>query len=78
MAWYQGEGNWDNYPIYPLLMKTLINAWRRNFASSEMPFYYVQIAPVGFRWGHLLAGLVLYAECPYRLRLPAGGAVADP
>lgn len=48
VAWYQGEGNWDNYPIYPLLMKTLINAWRRNFASSEMPFYYVQIAPWGF------------------------------
>ena len=48
VVWYQGEGNWGDYPIYPLLMKTLINGWRRNFAHSEMPFYYVQIAPWGF------------------------------
>ncbi len=48
VVWYQGEGNWGNYPIYPLLMKTLINGWRRNFANRDMPFYYVQIAPWGF------------------------------
>ena len=48
VVWYQGEGNWGDYPIYPLLMKTLINGWRRNFAHSEMPFYYVQIASWGF------------------------------
>ena len=48
VVWYQGEGNWGDYPIYPLLMKTLINGWRRNFAHSEMPFYYVQLAPWGF------------------------------
>ena len=48
VVWYQGEGNWNNYDIYPLLIKTLINEWRRNFANERMPFYYVQIAPWGF------------------------------
>lgn len=48
VVWYQGEGNWGNYPIYPLLMKTLIGEWRRNFNRGTIPFYYVQIAPWGF------------------------------
>ena len=48
VVWYQGEGNWGNYDIYPLLMKTLVGEWRRNFANERMPFYYVQIAPWGF------------------------------
>lgn len=48
VAWYQGEGNWGNHAIYPLLMKTLIAEWRRNFNLGPIPFYYVQIAPWGF------------------------------
>lgn len=44
-TWYQGEGNWGGYEIYPLLMKTLITTWRENFNRGELPFYYVQIAP---------------------------------
>jgi sialate O-acetylesterase len=42
--WYQGEGNRPNYPIYSLLMKTLIENWRNDF-KKEFPFYMVQIAP---------------------------------
>ena len=68
VVWYQGEGNWGDYPIYPLLMKTLINGWRRNFAHSEMPFYYVQIAPWGFGQDTLLERVVLHPGRGYRLR----------
>ena len=42
--WYQGEANCGNYPIYSLLMKTLIENWREDF-KKEFPFYLVQIAP---------------------------------
>lgn len=45
VAWYQGEGNWGDYKIYPQLMKTLIDAWRRDFNRGQIPFYCVQIAP---------------------------------
>ncbi|MEG0807018.1 MAG: sialate O-acetylesterase [Alistipes sp.] len=45
VAWYQGEGNWGDYDIYPLLMKTLMTAWRQNFRCGTVPFYCVQIAP---------------------------------
>ena len=42
--WYQGESNCSNYPIYSLLMKTLIENWRADF-KKDFPFYFVQIAP---------------------------------
>ena len=42
--WYQGESNCGNYPIYSLLMKTLIESWRTDF-KKDFPFYFVQIAP---------------------------------
>ena len=45
--WYQGEANRNNYQIYSLLMKTLIENWRKNF-NQEFPFYLVQIAPYNY------------------------------
>lgn len=45
--WYQGEANRNNYQIYSLLMKTLIENWRKDF-NQEFPFYLVQIAPFNY------------------------------
>ena len=45
--WYQGESNCGNYPIYSLLMKTLIENWRADF-KKDFPFYFVQIAPFAY------------------------------
>jgi sialate O-acetylesterase len=45
--WYQGEANRNNYPIYSMLMKTLIENWRTNF-NRDLPFYFVQIAPFNY------------------------------
>jgi sialate O-acetylesterase len=45
--WYQGESNCGNYPIYSLLMKTLIENWRSDF-RKDFPFYFVQIAPYDY------------------------------
>ncbi len=45
--WYQGESNCDNYPVYSLLMKTLIENWRSDF-KKDFPFYLIQIAPYAY------------------------------
>lgn len=46
MIWYQGEGNWPDYDVYPALMRTLVREWREGFGvkASDFPHYYVQIA----------------------------------
>jgi sialate O-acetylesterase len=47
VIWYQGESNCKNYPVYSLLMKTLIENWRSDF-KKDFPFYMVQIAPYDY------------------------------
>jgi sialate O-acetylesterase len=42
--WYQGEANTSAPTTYKNLMETLIMEWRKQF-QSDLPFYYVQIAP---------------------------------
>ncbi len=42
--WYQGEGNASNNPTYyQTAMRTLIDAWRRDFKQPELPFMIVQL-----------------------------------
>lgn len=43
--WYQGESNNGEGMLYHEKMKALINGWRDLWDNSEMPFYYVQLAP---------------------------------
>ncbi|RZA33483.1 MAG: sialate O-acetylesterase [Lysobacteraceae bacterium] len=45
--WYQGESNilyTDDGPAYTPKMEALVAGWRRAF-ETELPFYYVQLAP---------------------------------
>lgn len=42
--WYQGESNHTEGTLYTQKMKALVNGWRQLW-GSELPFYYVQIAP---------------------------------
>jgi sialate O-acetylesterase len=42
--WYQGESNTGAPATYKKLMETLVLEWRRQFLT-DLPFYYVQIAP---------------------------------
>ena len=46
--WYQGESNRNEPDRYARLMVGLIENWRNEFESKEMPFYYVQIAPFDY------------------------------
>lgn len=44
VLWYQGESNRDHASSYGVLLKTMIESWRKDF-RKELPFYLVQIAP---------------------------------
>jgi sialate O-acetylesterase len=47
VIWYQGESNIMPHgaPLYADKMKALIKGWRADW-GSELPFYYVQVAPL--------------------------------
>ena len=46
--WYQGEANRLDGLVYAEKLKALATGWRREFASPEMPFYLVQLAPFAY------------------------------
>ena len=58
VIWYQGESNRENASAYNELMTTLIQSWRAAFASPNLPFYFVQIAPFDYGKQDLLAAVV--------------------
>ena len=45
--WYQGESNHGEGKLYTEKMKALIQGWRQLW-GSDLPFYYVQIAPFNY------------------------------
>jgi sialate O-acetylesterase len=47
--WYQGEANVDRAFQYCSLFPAMIADWRRRWGRGDFPFYYVQIAPFGYR-----------------------------
>jgi len=45
--WYQGEGNWESNPrSYDLVFEKMINRWRNDWGSANLPFYFVEVAPM--------------------------------
>ena len=49
VIWYQGEANKNYYKNYTDLFSSMIKSWRHNWNQGDFPFYFVQIAPLG--WG---------------------------
>ena len=47
--WYQGESNVGRANNYTKLMNKMIEGWRSNWGQGSFPFYFVQIAPNGFK-----------------------------
>jgi len=58
MLWYQGESN-DNAAVkYACSFPALITDWRKKFDYTELPFYFVQLAPCdGSHWCGPFTGL---------------------
>jgi len=44
IAWYQGEGNWDQGSQYRIAFPLLIKDWRARWQRGDLPFYYCQVA----------------------------------
>jgi sialate O-acetylesterase len=70
--WYQGETNTVAPFTYKKLMETLILDWRKKFLS-ELPFYYVQIAP--FTYGPVEKGTLIREQEVKMLEIPKTGMV---
>ncbi len=49
VIWYQGEGNVGDGITYYHRMRALVGGWRQAWGIKDLPFYYVQIAPLN--WG---------------------------
>ena len=46
VVWYQGESNAHNVEAHEQLFKLLVDSWRENWKSTDMPFYYVQLSSI--------------------------------
>jgi sialate O-acetylesterase len=44
--WYQGESNRDEPALYAKLFPVMVKDWRNLWGQGDLPFYYVQIAPL--------------------------------
>lgn len=44
VVWYQGESNAHNKDAHEKLFKLLVESWRDNWRSPELPFYFVQLS----------------------------------
>jgi sialate O-acetylesterase len=49
VTWYQGESNCYNGDRYKDFFGNMITDWRAQWGQGDFPFYYVQIAPFGYR-----------------------------
>jgi sialate O-acetylesterase len=73
VLWYQGESNIAFAQEYEPLFQALIGDWRAKF-QRELPFYFVQIAPFGYR-GDTVNTAQLRASQAAALSLPHTGMV---
>jgi sialate O-acetylesterase len=52
ILWYQGESNVSESNLYQNLFTSLIKSWRKRWekegTKTQLPFYFVQIAPFGY------------------------------
>jgi sialate O-acetylesterase len=66
VLWYQGEQNIGEGMRYFEKMKALIQGWRGAWSKSELPFYYVQLAPYRYG-GHRPTEKPMLRPDPHRL-----------
>lgn len=75
VLWYQGEDNTANPADYEAMFKSLILSWRAKW-NTDLPFYFVQIAP--YNYGDGFAGVqVRDAQRRVRRETPETGMVVS-
>jgi sialate O-acetylesterase len=74
--WYQGESNRAEYQYYAGLMKAMTEKWKSDFELSELPFYFVQIAPYYYdNSKDILSGKFCDEQLKASLQIPNAGMV---
>ena len=61
VLWYQGESNVVTHSTYRKLFTYLIDSWRAAW-KSDLPFYFVQIAPFTYGDDHIRGALLREAQ----------------
>lgn len=72
VIWYQGEANRVNPERYEELMVSMVNEWRALW-NRDLAFYYVQIAPFGYKDRPLAGALVREAQLKASRRITNSG-----
>lgn len=49
--WYQGESNRSDGELYTRLSASMLQGWRKDFNQGDLPFYFVQMPPYGWKEG---------------------------
>jgi sialate O-acetylesterase len=74
--WYQGESNRAEYQYYAGLKKAMIDKWKSDFELTELPFYFVQIAPYWYNNSKdILSGKFYDEQLKASLQIPNTGMV---
>lgn len=77
VLWYQGESNRGEFQYYAALQKAMVDKWKSDFELSEMPFYFVQIAPYNYNNSkNILSGKFYDEQYKASLQIPNAGMVA--
>ena len=73
VIWYQGEANKTYHQNYKKLFSAMIKSWRKKWNQGSFPFYFVQIAPLG--WGGDNQAYLREAQLKTMLSVPNTGMV---
>ena len=73
VIWYQGEANKDRAKEYEELFPAMINSWRELWNLGNFPFYFVQVAPLG--WGGEVWAEIREAQLNSMKKTPNTGMV---
>ncbi len=72
--WYQGESNVGKHEVYAQRFAKMVELWRADWGSNDLPFYYVEIAP--FNYGDRQAQYLREAQYKAQALIPHSGMIS--
>ena len=72
--WYQGESNVGKHEVYAQRFAKMVELWRADWDSKDLPFYYVEIAP--FNYGERQAQYLREAQYKAQALIPHSGMIS--
>lgn len=75
VVWYQGESNRSEAYAYRELFPLMVADWRERWQLGNFPFYYVQIAPFGYKSDYPIAAELRESQLVCLKTIPNSGMV---